>query len=112
MDFIIGLIRSNWSDILIVIIIMGICITLWIKGKRNEVKYFIYRAAVLVEDKYYNPDIKQGETKRLELIDTVYRCFPKIIKLFITPKDIDEWLKYILDNLEEWSKLQIYKKEN
>ena len=85
------------TNIIAIVIVVVILATLWYFGKKKEVLMAI---DYLVEEAEKKFGSGIGELKYNSVVTTLYPELPFIIKLFVSPVKLDDWIELSVDGVE------------
>ena len=91
---IIKLIAANWDSVLLVIAVAVLLIALYRRGRIEVVKKVLFSLVSRAEKEFGSGT---GELKKAAVIEWIYEKLPKIITVFITPKEIEQLIESALE---------------
>ncbi|MCX4294349.1 MAG: hypothetical protein OSJ56_09875 [Prevotella sp.] len=92
---------SNWDSVLLVIVAIVVLILLYKHGRIEVVKKVLFSLVSRAEKEFGSGT---GELKKAAVIEWIYEKLPKIITIFITPKEIEQLIESVLEYAKtKWS---------
>ncbi|MBO8161347.1 MAG: hypothetical protein H0Z24_06885 [Thermosipho sp. (in: Bacteria)] len=92
-------ILTYYPDILTVCLFISILIFLYYRGKRDIVKKIILSLVVEAEKQLGS---KTGELKYAFVVERLYPALPRVVKIFITRKQLDKMIEEAVAKLKEF----------
>ncbi|MCM1059688.1 MAG: hypothetical protein NC452_05285 [Eubacterium sp.] len=91
---IIKFILANWDSIILVIAVIVALILLYKHGRVGVVKKVLFSLVSRAEKEFGSGT---GELKKAAVIEWIYEKLPKIVTVFITPKEIEQLIETVLE---------------
>ena len=85
---------GNWDSVLIVLAVLAALILLYRRGRIGIVKKILFVLVSRAEKKFGSGT---GELKKAAVIEWIYEKLPKIVTVFITPKEIEQLIESVLE---------------
>lgn len=85
---------ANWDSILVVVAVVVVLIVLYRNGHIEVVKKVLF-SLVSRDEKEFGSGT--GELKKAAVIELIYEKLPKIVTMFITPKEIERLIESVLE---------------
>lgn len=87
-------IAANWDSILLVIAVAVALVLLYKHGRIEIVKKVLFSLVSRAEKEFGSGT---GELKKAAVIEWIYEKLPKIVTVFITPKEIENLIESVLE---------------
>lgn len=91
---IIKFLLANWDSVLLTIAVIIALILLYRHGRVEVVKKVLFSLVSRAEKEFGSGT---GELKKAAVIEWIYEKLPKIITVFITPKEIERLIESVLE---------------
>ncbi len=91
---IIKFLLANWDSVLLVIAVIIVLILLYKHGRIEVVKKVLFSLVSRAEKEFGSGT---GELKKAAVIEWIYEKLPKIVTIFITPKEIEQLIESVLE---------------
>lgn len=85
---------GNWDSVILVIAFIAVLIFLYRHGRIEVVKKILFALVSRAEKEF---GACTGELKKAAVIEWVYEKLPKIVTVFITPKEIERLIESVLE---------------
>ncbi len=85
---------SNWVSLLLVLAFISVLIFLYRHGRIEVVKKILFALVSRAEKEF---GAGTGELKKAAVIEWIYEKLPKIVTVFITPKEIERLIESVLE---------------
>lgn len=85
---------GNWDSVLLVLVLAAFLIFLYRHGRIEVVKKILFALVSRAEKEFRSGT---GELKKAAVIEWIYEKLPKIITVFITPKEIERLIESVLE---------------
>lgn len=85
---------SNWDSVLLVLAFVAALIFLYRHGRIEVVKKVLFALVSRAEKEF---GAGTGELKKAAVIEWIYEKLPKIVTVFITPKEIERLIESVLE---------------
>lgn len=87
-------IAANWDSILFVVAVVAALLVLYKHGRVEIVKKVLFSLVSRAEKEFGSGT---GELKKATVIEWIYEKLPKIVTVFITPKEIEQLIESVLE---------------
>lgn len=84
----------NWDSVILVIAVLAALIALFKHGRVEVVKKVLFSLVSRAEKEFGSGT---GELKKAAVIGWIYEKLPKIVTVFITPKEIERLIESVLE---------------
>lgn len=85
---------ENWDSVIFVIAVLAALIALYKRGRVEVVKKVLFSLVSRAEKEFGSGT---GELKKAAVIEWIYEKLPKIVTVFITPKEIERLIESVLE---------------
>ncbi len=85
---------DNWDSVLLVVVVLVALILLYKHGHVEIVKKVLFSLVSRAEKEFGSGT---GELKKAAVIEWIYEKLPKIVTVFITPKEIERLIETVLE---------------
>lgn len=85
---------GNWDSVLLVLAFFAVLIFLYRHGRIEVVKKTLFALVSRAEKEF---GAGTGELKKAAVIEWIYEKLPKIVTVFITPKEIERLIESVLE---------------
>ena len=85
---------SNWDSVLVVLVVIAAIILLYRHGRIEVIKKILFALVSRAEKEFGSGT---GELKKAAVIEWIYEKLPKIITVFVTPKEIEQLIETVLE---------------
>lgn len=99
MEAILGLLATNWVNVLVVVLFVVGAIYLWKQGYKANVSLYILTLIAKAEAEFSHSENKE---KLESVITGVYERFPSIIKFFYTRDDLIKLINEMVADTKSW----------
>lgn len=86
-----------WTDVLVVIVFIGVLVWLYKRGKEKTVRQIILKLVVEAEKKLGS---ETGELKFNEVLSNLYLSLPFLVKLLFTEEQLKKMIEDAVENLK------------
>lgn len=99
LNFMIGVLKGNWLDLLVVLIFVVAVVLLWKKGKKQAVKSMIYYLVCKAEQQFGS---KTGDIKFAAVTTWLYDRLPLIVRFVFTKEEIGQYIEEAVIKLKKY----------
>lgn len=85
---------ANWDSVLLIFAVAAILIVLYKHGHIEIIKKVLFSLVSRAEKEFGSGT---GELKKAAVIEWIYEKLPKIVTVFITPKEIEQLIESVLE---------------
>lgn len=101
LEFLLGFIKTNFYDIIVILIGLSVLGFLWYIGKKELVFKVVY-GLVCKAEKLFGSGT--GELKYAYVVAEIYKRLPFIVTIFLTRRQLDSYIESSVQKLKEFLK--------